>query len=140
MRTDLGDILINDDYRGKIFVKGIFTQERDIDDPPPLRYGTDLRKAKLDRDRRSLLTGSQTTMALSRIWDTLIAQSQRNVAKLYLELLLAPELSLEILNAKECISRVSAVALFEELRSTFPRRFFYSLEDKAPSEVIFLTT
>lgn len=140
MRTDVGDVLIKDDYRGKIFVKGIFTQERDIDDPPSLRYGIDLRKAKLDRDRKSLLTGSQTTMALSRIWDTLIARSQRNSAKLYLELLLASEHSLEVLNARECVSRVSAVALFEELRSIFPRCFFYSLEARDPSEVISFTT
>lgn len=140
MRTHIGDVLISDHYRGKIFVKGIFTQERDIDDPPPLRYGTDLKKAKLDRDRKSLLTGSQTTMALSRIWDMLIARPEGNAAKLYLKLLLASEPSLEILNAQECISRVSAVALYEELRSSFPRRFFYSLEDKEPSEVMVLST
>jgi hypothetical protein len=140
MRTDFGDVLINDDYRGKIFVKGIFTQERSIDDPHPLRYGINLRKAKLDRDRKILMTESQITIALSRIWDTLIARSQRHAAKLYLELLLAAEPSLEILNSKESISRVSAIALFEELRSMFPCRFFYSLEDKEPGKVIILTT
>ena len=117
MKTTLGTILTGDEYKTKIFVKGIFVEERGIRDPPALAFGVDFSKVALDRDRRSLMTGSQVALTLAEMWDTLISEDQGTSVEKYLKLMLSKDDYLETLNAKACISRVAAQKLFEKLRS-----------------------
>lgn len=137
LKTDLGTVLTSDDYRNKIFVKGIFVEERGIRDPPPLIYGVDFSKVALDRDRRSLMTGAQVASTLAEIWTDLILKDNGTAsAELYLTLLLAKDNSLETLEAKNCITRIAAEKLYKVLRSLYsPDTFFYNAEDTNLTEV-----
>jgi hypothetical protein len=136
--TDLGAILTASDYRSKIFVKGIFVEKRGNKNPPVLAYGVDFNKVALDRDRRSLMTGSQIALTLPEMWDSLILKDQGlSAAELYLKLLLEPENFLETVKARECISRGAAEKLFEKLKSMFSQdTFFYNAEDPNMAEVL----
>jgi hypothetical protein len=135
MKTELGTILASDSFRSKLFVKGIFVEDKGPEDPPALRYGVDLQKARLDRDRNSVMSGSQKTQTLAQIWDILIYREEKGAAEMYLNLLLEQEASYETLSAKDFISNASATILFNKLCLLFPNRHFYSLEDKDVSEV-----
>jgi len=135
LTTNLGSILTDAAYRSKIFVKGIFVEERGISDPPPLRYGVDFGKVVLDRDRRNLLTRSQVANTLTEMWDGLISRDQGDAAKGYLEMLLEKNETLETLNARTNLRQVCAEKLFKELRSLVPGKFFYNAEDVEPTEV-----
>jgi hypothetical protein len=135
LKTELGTILTSDIFRSKLFVKGIFVEDKGPEDPPALRYGVDLQKARLDRDRNSVMSGCQKTQTLAQIWDILIYREEKGAAEMYLNLLLEQEAPYEILSAKDFISNASAAILFNKLCLLFPNRHFYSLEDKDVSEV-----
>jgi hypothetical protein len=137
LSTDLGTILLDNQYRHKIFVKGIYIEERGRNNPPPLRYGIDFSQASLDRDRRSFMTHSEAANNMAWIWDTIIARApEEDTTKKYLELLLEEENYLETLSAEKLVSQGSAKALMKALSSTYPGKFFYSKEDKEISEVL----
>ena len=135
--TDLGRLILDDKYRHKIFVKGIYIEERGRNNPPPLRYGVDFSMASLDRDRRSLMTHSEAANTMARMWDTIIARAPMESGTYkYLEILLEEENYLETLGAERNISMNTAQALMKALCSTNPGKFFYSKEDKDISEVL----
>src|SRR5277367_289006 len=138
--TKLGTILTGDEYRSKIFVKGIFVEQRGANNPPGLVYGVNFNKVALDRDRRSLMTESQVAETLSEIWNDLIERDQGMSVDNYLELLMGNQDSLETLKADDFIHEISAKKLFEKLKSMFsPETFFFNGEDKNIAEVILLT-
>lgn len=137
LETKLGTILTGDDYRFKIFVKGIFVEKRDDQNPPILAYGVNFSKAALDRDRRSLITESQAAKTLCGMWNDLIERSQGSSAEKYLELLLQDKDTLETLEASGYIKKTSAGKIFEQLKSKYsPETFFYNSTDKNVAEVI----
>jgi hypothetical protein len=136
LKTNLGTILTGNDYRTKIFVKGIFVEERGLDDPPPLLYGVNFSKVALDRDRRSLMTGSQVANTLSEMWNDLIERDQEDSVERYLKLLLGKDNTLETLQATAHITKLSAEKLLLKLKSSFrPETFFYNSEDNDVAEV-----
>src|SRR5271170_2618006 len=138
--TKFGTILTGDEYRSKVFVKGIFVEQRGADNPPCLTYGVNFNKVALDRDRRSLMTESQVAKTLSEMWNDLIERDQGMSVDKYLELLIGNQDSLETLKAGGFISKVSAKKLFEKLESiSLPDTFFFNGEDKNIAEVILLT-
>jgi hypothetical protein len=134
--TELGTVILDDKYRHKIFVKGIFIESRGPGNPPPLRYGIDFSQASLDRDRRSLMTHSEAANNIARMWDTIISRApQEPTTQKYLEILLEEVDHLEVLSAEGFFSLPSAQALLRKLVSLYPGAFFYSKEDKEISEV-----
>jgi len=134
--TELGTVILDDKYRHKIFVKGIFIESRDPGNPPPVRYGIDFSQASLDRDRRNFMTHSEAANSIARIWDIIISRAPDDTTtQKYLELLLKEVDYLDVLSAETCISLPSAQALFRQLLSLYPGAFFYSKENKEISEV-----
>ena len=135
--SKLGTILTGDQYRSKIFVKGIFVEQRGANNPPGLAYGINFNQVALDRDRRSLMTESQVAKTLSQIWNDLIEHDQGMSVDKYLELLMKNQDSLETLQAVGFISKISAEKLFEKLKSMFPpETFFFNAQDQSIAEVI----
>lgn len=135
LKTSFGSILTGEDHRSKIYVKGIFVEEHDIRNPPPLAYGVDFNEAQLDRDRR-FITILPITRLLAMMWNELISQDDFDIAAaMYLKLLLDRDETLEILEAKRYISRISAKKLFQQLCVMTPGRFFYNSEDPNSVEV-----
>ena len=136
LKTALGTILTSDEYKSKIFVKGIFVEERGIRNPPALAFGVDFNKITRDRDRRSLITGSQIALTLAEMWNTSISEDQGTSVEKYLKLMLSNDDYLETVKAEECISQVVAEKLFEKLRTSFSMEtFFYNREDADVSKV-----
>ena len=82
-QTNSGTILTGDDYRSKIFVKGIFVEQRRANNPPSLTYGVNFSSVVLDRDRRSLITESRSAKTFSEIWNDLIEREQGNSVDKY---------------------------------------------------------
>jgi hypothetical protein len=135
--TNIGSLLTSEEHRGKIFVKGIFVEERTRDDPPPLYYGVNFSKAALDRDRRSMLTGNAVATSLSEMWDTVIWEGRPGMVEKYLNLLLSNNADgyLEVLTAARSIRHVTAGLLHGALQRQFPDRFFYCAEHPNATEV-----
>ena len=137
LETKFGSILTGNDYRFKIFVKGIYVDQRDTLNPPILAYGVNFSKVALDRDRRSVMTESQAAKTLSEMWNDLIERDQGNSVEKYLELLVGDRATLETLEAGAYITEASGKKLFEKLKSNFPPgTFFFNAEDKNIAEVI----
>ena len=63
VRVASGALLTGDRFRGRLYVKGIFVQEK-----PDLRYGYDLDDADVDRDRK-MIEGWDRDRKLAAIWN-----------------------------------------------------------------------
>ena len=134
LRTDRGMILTGEDHCRKIFVKSILVDE--IDSPPLLAYGVNFDKAKVNRDRRSLMRESKLTKELSKIWNNLIENDVGGAVEMYLKLLLEKDVFLETMEASDYITQTSAEKLWEKLTAMFlPETFFYDSEDKDVAQV-----
>ena len=66
MSCSYGSVIMNPDYAGKIFVKGIWVH--DVDD---LKYGYDFNNVKVDRDRRMMDRWDRGD-ALCSVWGTIL--------------------------------------------------------------------
>jgi hypothetical protein len=67
VKTDRGTLLLGEQYRGRVYVKGIWVQ-----DDPRLTVGYDLMQVDLDRDRR-MLSSWNLSWETSQIWNTATA-------------------------------------------------------------------
>jgi len=130
LKTELNSILTASNYCSKIFVKGIFVKQIEVEDLLNLRYEIDFSKVAVNRNRRSLLSETQFARTLSEMWNDLIERNQENSTDKYLHLLLHKFEVFETLNANNCISRVSAEKLHSRLKSRYESdTFFYNTKD-----------
>jgi hypothetical protein len=81
VRTETGTILFDPSYKGRVYVKGIFVSV-DTD----LKYGYDLKNAKLDRDRR-LLDSYDRRWQIGRMFSEAVASSPQKIGKVVFDLL-----------------------------------------------------
>ena len=138
LSTEWGSILLSKDYRWKVFVKGIFVEERGVRDPPALYYGVDFSRAALNRDRQSLMTRGEVASTIVRMWNSLItAETQGDkIVGAYLQIMLKKVESLDTTMAGELLSRQAAERLLAQLRAMYPAdAFFYFDQDETASEV-----
>ena len=134
--TERGSILLADEYKGKLFVKGFLVDERDSENPPPLYFGVDFADVAVNRDRKNVMSDSHTGKTLSQMWDSLISGGNADATSKYLKLLLEKEECFETLQAEHWISLSGADTLFKQLRKESPdRSFFYCSDAKDAEEV-----
>lgn len=81
IKTYRGDIFLEKEFQGRIYVKGIFV-EKDAD----LKYGYDLKEVTLDRDRR-VLSAFDKRWEIQNIFSTASATSPQKIGKLVFDLL-----------------------------------------------------
>jgi len=67
LKTELNSILTASNYCSKIFVKGIFVKQIEVEDLLNLRYEIDFSKVAVNRNRRSLLSETQFARTLSEM-------------------------------------------------------------------------
>jgi hypothetical protein len=135
-KTERGSILLADEYKGKLFVKGILVDERDSENPPALYFGVDFSDVAVTRDRKNVMSDSKTAKTLSRMWDSLISGGNADATSKYLKVLLEKEECFEAMQAEHWISLSSAEILFKQLVKESPdRSFFYCADAKDAEEV-----
>jgi hypothetical protein len=139
LKTEWGTILLAEKYRHRIFVKGIFVEERGEWDPPALHYGIDFSRVGLNRDRQSLMTRGQVARLVPRMWDKVICEEREGETKICSAYLALMEGKMEVLEtgmAGEVLSRRAAERLLERLRAVSPEDvFFYFDQEATASEV-----
>ena len=134
--TERGSILLADEYKGKLLVKGILVEIRDSENPPALCFGVDFSDVVVSRDRQNVMSDRDTGKTLCRMWDRLISGGNADATSTYLKLLLEKEECFEALQAEHFISMSSAEILFKQLRTESPdRSFFYCGDAKDAEEV-----
>jgi len=137
-KTDHGSILTDPNYVGKVFVRGIFVEER-TSAGYALTYGLDFYSAKLadiGRDRDKLPINYRTVREIYKIWESAILNSEK-VASLYLRLLQKDTNCLDVLNAEEHVTSEVAKMLFTILQAeTTVNTAFYYLPQGDMSKVI----
>jgi hypothetical protein len=139
LKTEWGTILLAEKYRRRIFVKGIFVEERRVWDPPALYYGIDFSRVGFNRDRQSLMTRGEVARLVPRMWDKVIceeAEGETKICAAYLELMEGKMEVLETGMAGEVLSQQAAERLLEQLVSLSPKDvFFYFDQEATASEV-----
>jgi len=63
VRTEVGSLLLDPEYRGSLYVRGVF-----ISNEPDLASGVDLHNIRLDRDRAAVLRKSDLEHQVSSMW------------------------------------------------------------------------
>lgn len=135
-KTERGSILLADEYKGKMFVKGILVEIRDSENPPTLCFGVDFNYVEVTRDRKNVMSDRDTGETLCQMWNSLISGGNADATSKYLKLLLEKEECFEALQAEHFISRPSAEMLFKQLCTESPARsFFYCGDAKDAEEV-----
>lgn len=138
LQTEWGTILLAEKYRRKIFVKGIFVDEKG--DPPALYYGIDFSRVGLNRDRQSLMKPGDVARLVPRMWDAAIcaeAEADTKVCGAYLELMQGKMDVLETAMAGDGLSRGAAQKLLEQLKALSSEDvFFYFDQEATASEVL----
>lgn len=135
-RTERGSILLADEYKGKMFVKGILVEIRDSENPPALCFGVDFSSIVVTRDRKNVMSDCDTGKTLSRMWDSLISGGNADATSKYLKLLLEKEECFEALQAEHFISVSSAEILFKQLLTESPNRSFFYYGDAKDAEEV----
>eukprot|EP01102_Stenamoeba_stenopodia_P000536 TRINITY_DN1052_c0_g1_i1.p1 TRINITY_DN1052_c0_g1~~TRINITY_DN1052_c0_g1_i1.p1 ORF type:complete len:783 (-),score=150.58 TRINITY_DN1052_c0_g1_i1:76-2424(-) len=103
VRTDTGTLLLDESYKGQLFVKGIY-----ITSVNGIGTGLDILIMKLDRDRRAVLNISELERRLARMWErALVIRS--DLMPRYFEMLSAPDISSDIRQAAQLMSDPLAI-------------------------------
>lgn len=76
-----GDLLLDPQYRGKIYVKGIYVQS-----DPEMKYGYNLEQVELDRDRR-MISSFDLGWATARILSNAVLKRPEHMAKIVFNML-----------------------------------------------------
>ncbi|KAK0653036.1 hypothetical protein B0T16DRAFT_435518 [Cercophora newfieldiana] len=85
--TEKGDLLIDQDLRGKLFLKGLLLRESTPERSAsitnlPLRYGYNFASGRTNRDRQSVAGADQEARAILDIWDRALRAKPEMVAEL----------------------------------------------------------
>lgn len=135
--TTNGCILLGESYRHKVFLNGIFVEEKN--NRQGLLYGVNIQTQsfKLGRDRH-YLNNKEAAGVIYAIWEEAISVEEGAVSK-YLDLLLHHETALDVLDAEDLVGEGVARRLFDALTKQTPdNSFYFSPEDCADVTLIYL--
>ncbi|MNC09335.1 hypothetical protein D3C75_569560 [compost metagenome] len=112
IETTQGNILLDPDYKGKVFVKGLF-----VVDFPSYKYGYDFKPSfiKLDRDRK-MISDFELQWAASGMWNS-IPDDNQLARNLLLELV-----QLEAQDVAYLTSTLKSTTVVDEIASNFYKK------------------
>jgi hypothetical protein len=128
IRTDYGDLLIDDEFRGRVYLKGLRT---DSFSPGGHKYvfGYNFADGHIGRDRERLTNAREEAKMVATIWESAILGKQSpDITRKYIELFSYDERAPDVSLAEDLISEATARAVWSQMRQDSPHSFFYALD------------
>ncbi|KAJ9495511.1 hypothetical protein H2202_009051 [Exophiala xenobiotica] len=135
IHTDTGDLMLAEDYAGRIYLKGLRVagQSSASND---YRFGYNFHHGAISRDRERLVDRHEEAKTIARIWEESIMLRGDNVTDRYLELFQNHYQALDIALAEQSVSRLVTKEIWKRLRFQNPQAFFFSEKEITTNNMI----
>jgi hypothetical protein len=136
IRTKYGDLILDKEYSGRIYLKGLFLG--DSLTFKKLKFGYNLADGRINRDRQRLATNGEEATNLASIWAEAISKEPGRTVKEYVKMLKDDEGQwADVSQAKEKISKETAGAIWKHLHEVGANLEAFYCDKKFADEVCF---
>ncbi|KAE8371297.1 hypothetical protein BDV26DRAFT_134990 [Aspergillus bertholletiae] len=111
VRTPVGDLLLGSVHWGRLYLKGLRVPESS-QGHQPFRFGYNLVRGSVDRDRQRLVDAPQAVANIHSIWEHAIMQDEAKALPRYLELLRDHPSSPDARGAERLVTETTAKKLW----------------------------
>jgi hypothetical protein len=127
IHTSLGDLILDDRFRGKLYLKGLLLEGQTA---KPFRYGYNFLRGEVNRDRERLVDPVKEAEMLADIWDQVTKQDDATLPRL-IEMLQADQEWADVNLADDCILKDTAKRIWSHLceENLEGKRFYYFAEN-----------
>ena len=127
MHTSLGDLILDDRFRGKRYLKGLLLEGQTA---KPFRYGYNFLRGEVNRDRERLVDPVKEAEMLADIWEQVTRQDEATLPKL-IEMLQADREWADVNLADDYILGGTAMRIWGHLceENLEGKRFYYFAEN-----------
>ncbi len=129
--TQHGDLILDKEYSGRVYLKGLWVAENFGPDEPKYVFGYNFAQGHINRDRERLTSPMQEAAILAKIWEEPILGGREDVLRHYIDLFHQHEDSPDIAFAQKVVSEAAARAIWDAMRRWSPAAFFHLEEDGA---------
>ncbi|KAI9041054.1 uncharacterized protein KD926_007471 [Aspergillus affinis] len=130
VRTSVGDLLLGPVHRGQLYLKGLRVPDSSHGQQP-FRFGYNLVRGSVDRDRQRLVNPQQVVASIHSIWENAITQDETKVLPRYLELLRDHPSSADAKGAEGLVTESTARKLWVAIcREPTAAETFFCAESK----------
>ncbi|KAJ9156285.1 C-5 cytosine methyltransferase [Pleurostoma richardsiae] len=135
IRADHGDLILDEAFASKIFLKGLRV---DGQGPDGREYilGYNFATGAINRDRERLMNKRQEASMVASMWERAILDGPEDVIRRYIQLFRDHEDSPDIALAERVVSERVATRMWAQLRADEPDVFFYSEDSLSQSDQV----
>jgi hypothetical protein len=131
IETPQGDLILDENYAGKMYLKGLLLPSGGSTIKTQ-HAGYNLLRGQINRDRERLKNEDEESQTLMHIWEHAIETCGDKVLQRYISLLQENSDCVDVNRAERLISRRTALAIWERLKSQGVGKFYYDREESNP--------
>ncbi|GAM33939.1 hypothetical protein TCE0_013f01201 [Talaromyces pinophilus] len=131
IETPQGDLILDENYAGKMYLKGLLLPSGGSTIKAQ-HAGYNLLHGQINRDRERLKNEDEESQTLMHIWEHAIETRGDKVLQRYISLLQENSDCVDVNRAERLISRRTALAIWERLKSQGVGKFYYDREESNP--------
>jgi hypothetical protein len=129
LRTRDGNLILDEKFSGKIYLKGLLMD--DASSAKPFKYGYNFFHGEVNRDRERLRNSKEEARMLGRIWVEAIQLDETATLPQLVDMLQSSILYADVDRIEENIPMVTAKKIWQHLlgQDATGKRFYYNVED-----------
>jgi hypothetical protein len=128
IESDVGSIILDENFSGKIFLKGLLLENNHS--PKPFKYGYNFTKGSVDRDRRKMASAHQEAVDLALLWEHGIDLHPEITLAKYVEMMLDDTEWADVNLVDRYISRPTLQKIWQFLLDKDPAREVFYHDDR----------
>lgn len=133
VQTMHGDLILDQQFSGRIYLKGLLVPGRG-DDARPYIFGYNFHQGQINRDRERLRSAQEEAKMLANIWEKSMIVRGDDIMDHYIRLFHDHEQCLDINMIESNISMSAATFIWNRLRTSHPHAFFYTAKNDLGTE------
>ncbi|TGO32057.1 hypothetical protein BHYA_0359g00020 [Botrytis hyacinthi] len=127
--TPSGNLILDPNFRGKIYLKGLFLEKTSR--TYAVKYGYDFSQGHIGRDRKGMEDPEQMATLSAKVWEEAVKKNGSKMLDMYIDMLLDKEnFWYDSLNAVNKTTRYMAKAIWSRLRKK-EDNFYYGSQNSA---------
>jgi hypothetical protein len=135
VETDHGDLILKEEFRGRIYLKGLLVSV-ESSDRTGYSYGYNFVRGRINRDRERMMDREEESQMLAMIWEQSITSRGDSITKKYLKLLRGSHRVADIAMVEEKVTITTAETLWRQLRTEEPNTFFFPIAETSDLQTL----
>ena len=133
IETPHGCLILDDDFKNKIYLKGLLLPRKN--ERASFKFGYNFLKGIVNRDRERLANPKQEGKCLTKIWDYSICETDQETLGKYIEMLEDGDKWADVLLAGEYISERTALRIWQHYLDKDPERKSFYHDERRGAKV-----